>query len=113
MAITSVTFQSCGPGLPIAAYSPGIFSGFTRLGDVAVDARVVGHVVLELDAGGAVDLVGEVVLALEVLLAVGRELPLRVVLGAVARGAAGEGGQLGPAGVAEASITNRRSSAPA
>ena len=30
VAITSVTFQSSGPGLPIAAYSPGIFSGLMR-----------------------------------------------------------------------------------
>jgi hypothetical protein len=30
VAITSVTFQSCGPGLPIAAYSPGIFMGLMR-----------------------------------------------------------------------------------
>jgi hypothetical protein len=30
VAITSATFQSCGPGLPIAAYSPGIFSGLSR-----------------------------------------------------------------------------------
>jgi hypothetical protein len=31
VAITSVTFQFCGPaGFPIAAYSPGIFSGLTR-----------------------------------------------------------------------------------
>jgi hypothetical protein len=30
VAITSVTFQSSGPGLPTAAYSPGIFSGLIR-----------------------------------------------------------------------------------
>ena len=66
-----------------------------RLVDVGVDAgHVVRDVLLETRAGGAVDLVRQVVLALEVLLAVGRELPLGVVLGTVAGAAAGERGQL-------------------
>jgi hypothetical protein len=31
VAITSVAFQSCGPAaFPMAAYSPGIFSGLMR-----------------------------------------------------------------------------------
>jgi hypothetical protein len=70
------------------------------LGDVAVDAgHVVRHVVLELDTRSAVDLVREVVLALEVLLPVRRDLPLAVVLSPVGGAAAGKRSELRATGV--------------
>ena len=73
-----------------------------RLLDVAVDpGHVVGHVLLEPGAGGAVDVVAQVELALEVGLGVRRDLPLRVVLRPVAGRAARERGQLRPPGVAQ------------
>ena len=70
------------------------------LGDVLVDAGdVVVQVLLELDALGAVDVVGEVDLLLQVGLGVGRDRPLLGVHRLVR--AAGEARELGAAGVAQ------------
>jgi hypothetical protein len=66
--------------LPIAAYSPGIFVGSSRRGDVLVDAgHVVERVVLEPAPALAVEVVAEVELALEVGLRVrGQRPPIAV-----------------------------------
>ena len=85
----------------------GVLAGHQRrvelgLGDVGVDPVDVGdRVVLDLLAAGAVEVVALVDLALEVGLGVGRDLPLHLVERAVARRAAGEGGQLRAAEVAQ------------
>jgi hypothetical protein len=88
--------------LPIAAYSPGIFVGSSRRGDVLVDAgHVVERVVLEPAPALAVEVVAEVELALEVGLRVRGQRPLLGIHRAVGGGAADERRQLGAAQVAE------------
>ncbi len=72
------------------------------LGDVRVDARDVAvAVLLGALAVGAVELVELVGLAIEVVFRVGGDPPLLGIHGAVARGPAGEGGELSAARVAQ------------